>query len=55
MDYTDIKSIIIIMIQKRWRSMANSAKTMPGADCGTDHKLLVATIQVKIKKTKKLI
>ena len=41
------------MIQKRWRSIANSAKTMPGADCGTDHELLVAIIQVKMKKTKK--
>ena len=26
---------------------------MPGAYCGTDHELLVATIQVKLKKTKK--
>ena len=42
-----------ILIQKRWRSMIKSAKTMPGADCGTDHELLVATIQVKLKKTKK--
>ena len=42
-----------IMIQKRWRSMVKSAKTMPGADCGTDHELLVAIIQVKLKKTKK--
>ena len=33
--------------------MIISAKTMPGADCGTDHELLVATIQVKLKKTKK--
>ena len=41
------------MIQKRWRSMVKSAKTMPGADCGTDHELLVATIQVELKKTKK--
>ncbi len=32
--------------------MIKSAKTMPGADCGTDHELLVATIQVKLKKTK---
>ena len=42
-----------ILIQKRWRSMMTSEKTMPGADCGTDHELLVATIQVKLKKTKK--
>ena len=26
---------------------------MAGADCGTEHELLVATIQVKLKKTKK--
>ena len=42
-----------ILIQKRWRSMIQSAKTIPGAACGTDHELLVATIQVKLKKTKK--
>ena len=33
--------------------MVKSPKTMPGDDCGTDHELLVATIQVKLKKTKK--
>ena len=33
--------------------MVKSAKTMSGADCGTDHELFVATIQVKLKKTKK--
>ena len=32
--------------------MIKSAKTMPGADCGTDNELLVVTIQVKLKKTK---
>ena len=40
------------LIQKCWRSMVKSAKTMPVADCGTDHELLVANIQVKLKKTK---
>ena len=25
-----------LLIQRRWRSMVKSAKTMPGADCGTD-------------------
>ncbi len=45
--------IYYILIQKRWRSMIKSAKTMPGADCGTDYELLVATIQVKLKMTKK--
>ncbi len=32
--------------------MVKSAKTMTGAHCGTDHELLVAIIQVKLKKTK---
>jgi len=41
-----------ILIKKRWRSAISSVKTMPGADCGTDHELLVAKIKVKLKKVK---
>ena len=42
-----------ILAQKRWRSSLLSAKVYPGADCGSDHELLVATIQVKMRKIKK--
>ena len=28
--------------------------TFPGADCGSDHQLLVATVQVRLKRIQKL-
>ena len=42
-----------ILTQQRWRSSLFSAKTYPGADCGSDHELLVATTEMKMRKTKK--
>ena len=42
-----------ILIQKRWRSSLCNAKTYPGADCGSDHELLIATIKIKLRKIKK--
>ena len=30
-----------------------SAKTRPGADCGSDHKLLIAKFRLKLKKAGK--
>ena len=31
-----------------------SAKTRPGADCGSDHQLLIAKYMLKLKKKKKV-
>ena len=31
-----------ILCNQRWRSSIQSAKTRPGADCGSDHELLIA-------------
>ena len=31
-----------ILCSQRWRSYIQSAKTRPGADCGSDHELLIA-------------
>eukprot|EP00795_Rhopilema_esculentum_P001857 gene1857-16350_t len=42
-----------ILVKKRWRSSVQSAKTLPEADCGSDHELLVADIHLKLKKVKK--
>ena len=42
-----------ILCSQRWRSSIQSAKTRPGADCGTDHKLLIAKFRVKQKKVGK--
>src|SRR3984885_9352479 len=39
-----------ILINKRWKSTINDVRTKPGADCGTDHELLVATLKIKLKK-----
>ena len=46
------KQIDYICIRNRWRSTCKNAKTFPGADCGTDHQLLVAQLQIKLKAQK---
>ena len=35
---------------QRWRSSIQSAKTREGADCGSDHELLIAKFRLKLKK-----
>ena len=37
-------------ISQRWRSSIQSAKTRLGADCGSDHELLIAKFRLKLKK-----
>ena len=39
-----------IFYSQRWRSSIQSAKTRPGADCGSDHELLIAKLRLKSKK-----
>ena len=38
-----------ILCSQRWRSYIQSAKTRPGADCGSDHELLIANFRLKLK------
>ena len=42
-----------ILCSQRWRSSIHSAKTRPGADCGSDHELLIAKFRLKLKKVGK--
>ena len=42
-----------ILCSQRWRSFIQSAKTRPGADCGSDHELLIAKFRLKLKKVGK--
>ena len=42
-----------ILCSQRWRSSIPSAKTRPGADCGSDHELLIAKFRLKLKKVGK--
>ena len=41
-----------ILCSKRWRSSIQSTKTRPGADCGSDHELIVK-FRLKLKKVGK--
>ena len=38
---------------QKWRSSIRSAKTRPGADCGSDHELLIAKFRLKLNKVGK--
>ena len=42
-----------IICSQRWRSSIKSAKTRLGADCGSDHELLIAKFRLKLKKVGK--
>ena len=42
-----------ILCSQRWRSSIQSAKTRPGADCGSDHELFIAKFRLKMKKIAK--
>ena len=42
-----------ILCSQRWRSSIPSAKTRLGADCGSDHKLLIAKFRLTLKKVGK--
>ena len=43
-----------ILCNQRWRGSIQSAKTSPGADCGSDHEL-IAKFRLKLKKVGKTI
>ena len=42
-----------ILCSQRWRSSIQSAETRAGADCGSDHELLIAKFRLKLKKVGK--
>ena len=44
---------LIIFCSQRWRSSIQSVKTRLGADCGSDHELLIAKFRLKLKKVGK--
>lgn len=39
-----------IAISFKWRSSVKDTRTLPGADCNTDHQLLISQIKVHLKK-----
>ena len=42
-----------MLYSQKWRSSIQSAKTRPGADCGSDHELLMAKFRLKLKNVRK--
>ena len=42
-----------ILCSRGWRSSIQSTKTRPGADCGSNHELLIAKFRLKLKKVGK--
>ena len=42
-----------ILCSQRWRNSIQSAKTKLGADCGSDHELLIAKFRLELKKVGK--
>ena len=49
---TEIRSIIFFAAEDGERSI-QSVKTKPGADCDSDHELLIAKFRLKLKKVGK--
>ena len=49
---TEIR-LIILFCSQRWKSSIQSAKTRLGADCDSDHELLIAKFRLKVKKVGK--
>ena len=45
--------VFVYFPRQRQRSSIQSAKTRPGAYCGSDHELLIAKFRLKLKKVEK--
>ena len=48
---SDVRSIVLF--EAKDGATLQSAKTRPGADCGSDHELLIARFRLKLKKVGK--
>ena len=45
--------LIVFFAAKDEEVLYNQQKTRPGADCGSDHELLIAKFRLKVKKVGK--
>ena len=52
-DQRTVSQIDHVIINQKWRSSLQDAKANRWADIGTDHVLLVATVSLKLRKTKR--
>ena len=42
-----------VLCSQKWKSSIQSGKIRPGADCGSDHELLIGKFRLKLKKVGK--
>ena len=46
-------TLIIFFVAEDGEALIQSTKTRPGADCGSDHELLIAKFRLQLKKVGK--
>ena len=51
--WSTLKSDGLYSLQPKLEKLYTSAKTRPGADCGSDHELLITKFRLKLKKVGK--
>ena len=51
--WSTLESDSLYSLSQRWRNSIQSAKTRLGANCGSDHELLIAKFRLKLKKVGK--
>ena len=51
--WSTANQIDYILCSQIWRSSIQAARTRLGADCGSDHELLIAKFRLKLKKVGK--
>ena len=42
-----------ILVNRRWRTSVSATRTLPGADCGSDHEMLMFEFKFRLKCFKK--
>src|SRR6187399_193607 len=42
-----------VLVDKRFRQGVRNSKSMPGADCGSDHNPVITTIKIKLRKMRR--
>ena len=52
-DVQNRNQIDYVLCSHRWRHSIQSTKTRPGADCGSEHELLISKFRLKLKKVGK--
>ena len=50
MEISGPNQIDYIICKTRWRSNVRRVTTLPGAECGTNHNLLIADVKIKLKR-----